>query len=153
MNSKKEKIISHCEHSINWVNNLENLSENQWRTPIAEGKWTIAEVVGHLIPWDKYFIERIPYLINESEMSPSPNIEEVNENASANSRRRSKEEIIKEFIEVRENLISKISELDDDLWEKEFSIGNKTLSLYTDFSRLVEHDELHFTQINQLLNE
>lgn len=152
MNHKKEKIISHCEDSLHWIRDLKDLSEDQWRTPIAEGKWTIAEVVGHLIPWDQYFIERIPYIIHEADRLPNPDIEEVNEKASADSTRRGKKEIIEEVMEVRKKLIVRIQELDDELWEKEFSTGHTTLSLYDDLLRIVEHDKLHFNQIKNVLN-
>lgn len=151
MNRKKEEILTHCEHSLHWVRQLKNLTEAQWRTPIAPGKWTIAEVVGHLIPWDKYFMERIPKIINEEEQLPKFDIEEINAQASAHSKSSSKEDIIHELLDIRQLLIVQLSDLDDELWEKEFHIGNDTLSLYEDLLRLVKHDEDHFDQIEQVL--
>ncbi|SIS62871.1 DinB family protein [Salimicrobium flavidum] len=151
MNRKKEEILSHCAQSLNQVHSLENLTEEQWRTPIAEGKWTIAEVVGHLIPWDKYFIGRIPKIINEEDELPYFAIEEVNGEASVHSKNSSKEKIIHEFLDVRKLLIAQISDLDDKLWEREFHVGDETFSLYEDLSRLVKHDEDHFAQIDRVL--
>ncbi|GEM_PF-2957185 len=59
----KKSIIKHYEQSLIWVKDLRNLSEEQWRKPIESGKWSVAEMIGHLTPWDTFVLEhRIPYL-------------------------------------------------------------------------------------------
>jgi len=154
MGTKKYEIIERYEHSIEWVRNLQQLSESKWRKPIAEGKWTIAEVVGHLIPWDQFVIEnRIPYFFQNKELPKSPIVSEVNGQAAHTSRIRSKEETIEAFISCRKVLLEKIQTIDDSLWGEEITIGKTKLTLYQYFSGLLEHDEHHFQQITNALSK
>jgi hypothetical protein len=149
----KSIIIVHYENSIDWVNKLNTLSENQWRTPIGKDKWTIAEVIGHLIPWDKFVInERIPYILENTILPPSLNTSEFNLKASIIAQRRSKEETIEEFILIRHQLIDTINKIDNRLWYEIFSIGTSSMSLFNYFLGLIEHDNHHFQQICKVLN-
>jgi len=128
------------------------LSEKQWRTPIDEDKWTIAEVIGHLIPWDEFVLyQRIPYLFTEISLPKSPDTEEINTEAAKDSQIQSKEQIINKFIVSRRSLINAINNLADELWLEDFIIGNSTLTLFNYFSGLIEHDEHHFAQIQKAL--
>ncbi|WP_053070488.1 DinB family protein [Alkalihalobacillus pseudalcaliphilus] len=56
MLTKKEQVLKHHQDVINFIHSLEALTEEQWRSPISIGKWTIAEVVGHLITWDEFIL-------------------------------------------------------------------------------------------------
>lgn len=153
LNEKKINIINHYEETIEWVNCLRELSEDSWGTPIEEGKWTIAEVIGHLIPWDEFVLnQRIPYLIDSVELPKSPKVELVNQQAAELSRSRSKDDTINQFIKIRKCLVAGLRDMpDDDLWEQDLFIGGKSISLRHYFAGLMEHDNHHFRQINRLL--
>ena len=152
LNEKKINIINHYEKTIEWVNRLRELSEDSWRTPIEEGKWTIAEVIGHLIPWDEFVLnQRIPYLMDTVELPKSPEVEPVNQQAAELSRSRSKDDTINQFIKIRKSLVAGLRDMPDDLWEQDLFIGGKSISLRRYFAGLMEHDQHHFRQINRLL--
>ncbi|MGM9986465.1 MAG: DinB family protein [Bacillaceae bacterium] len=152
MNEKKKHVINHYKHTIEWVEKLNSLSEEQWRTPIEKGKWTIAEVIGHLIPWDEFVVcQRLPYLVKGMGMPKSPDTQIINDQASIDSQARTKEETIKRLVESRQYLIHVINMLEDDLWEREFKIGSATLSLYPYFEALAVHDKHHFEQIERII--
>ena len=141
------------ESSVEWVRNLEDLSEAQWRTSIAKGKWTIAEIIGHLPAWDQFIIDqRLPYLFNDRTLPKGPEVNELNEQSSIESRRKSKKEIILKFITVRRSLIITINNIEDSLWDKQIEIGEHKLSLFEYLKGMVEHDEHHFNQIQQVLD-
>lgn len=62
----KHQIISHYEKAIVFVESLASITEEQWRTSIVSGKWTVAEVIGHLTPWDEFVIKhRLPFLLQK----------------------------------------------------------------------------------------
>lgn len=152
MNEAKKKILIHFEDLVGMVEDLLHLSDEQWRTPINKGKWSIAEVIGHLIPWDEFVLrQRIPFLFKETQLPKSPDTELINYQASVDSKRRTKEETIEVFIEGRRNLINAIDNLDDDLWSQDFFIGEVKLTLFSYFLSLVKHDEHHFRQIQEAL--
>ncbi|MFJ8526716.1 DinB family protein [Bacillus sp. NPDC094106] len=152
MYEKKKEIISHYEESIDWVRSLIHLSEEKWRAQIDKDKWTIAEVIGHLIPWDEFVLnQRIPYLLKGTQLPKSPNVDLINHQASIDSKIRTKGEIINRFIVVRKRLIKTINDLTDELWTQDFILGKDKISFHSYFLGLVEHDLHHYRQIQKLL--
>ncbi|MGM9925888.1 MAG: DinB family protein [Bacillus sp. (in: firmicutes)] len=55
----KEAILEHYYNSIDFVQLLHLLTECQWRSKIEGGRWSIAEIVGHLPPWDEFVLSRL----------------------------------------------------------------------------------------------
>ncbi|MGE7091480.1 DinB family protein [Lysinibacillus sp. NPDC048646] len=152
MNQDKKQILAQYEKSMTWVGSLANVTEEQWRTPIEVGKWSVAEVIGHLIPWDEFVVsKRIPFLFTEDSLPKAPNIQEMNANAANSSRLQSKEETIGKFLNGRRQLIDALHHLTDEQWQQSFHIGDSELTLFRYFSGLVEHDLHHFLQIEKVL--
>ncbi|MFC0416511.1 DinB family protein [Cytobacillus solani] len=152
MQLEKQNILLHYEQSIQWVKGLEQLSEEQWRTPIKEGKWSVAEIIGHLIPWDMFIIkDRMPYFFKDIDLPKGPDAQALNDQAASESRVRTKEETIERFAATRKTLLSALQEMNDDLWSKELIIGKSTLSLAAYFQGMVEHDNHHFEQIKNVI--
>ncbi|SOC18071.1 DinB family protein [Ureibacillus xyleni] len=152
MLKNKENLLIYFENSIDRVKRLTAITEEQWRTPIAEGKWSIAEIVGHLIPWDRYITEqRLPFLLRDKDLPNSPDVNQLNQQAATLSRMKTKGEIIEEFIANRRKLIIAINNIPVEIWEKEFMIGSSTLTLYNYLLGIIEHDEHHFEQIQSAL--
>ena len=153
MYKDKIGIINHYEASIEWVESLRKLPEEKWRIQIDKGKWTIVEVIGHLIPWDEFVLkQRIPYLLKATQLSPSPDAEIINQKAAKESRNRSKDETIELFVVIRKSLIEALHDVPDELWTREniFNRKNK-ISLNNYFLGLIEHDNHHFRQIKRVL--
>ncbi len=148
MYKEEMDVITHYKKSIELVNQLRGLSEDKWRTPIEEGKWTIAEIIGHLIPWDEFVLnQRIPYLFTKAQLPASPDAELVNQQAAKLSRCRSMEETIDLFIDRRNRLIKALSDLPREIWTKDLFVNRKNISLNLYFEGLIEHDVHHFKQI------
>lgn len=153
MNKHKENILNHILKSIEFVKSLENLSENEWRTQIGEGKWTIAEIIGHFAPWDEFVIKyRIPQMILDKELPKGPDLEKTNSKSASISRNESKQETINKFIAKRKELYEAIQDVPDNCWEKKFSLGKTEISLYDYLNGLAEHDHHHFKQIKNTLS-
>ncbi|WP_050616538.1 DinB family protein [Bacillus testis] len=152
MYKDKLDIINHYEASIDWVKRLRELPEERWRTQVDQDKWTIAEIIGHFIPWDEFVIrQRIPYLFKDAQLPASPDAELVNQQAAEESRNRSKDETIDLFIVNRESLVRSLYDLPDELWTQDLFKRKKKISLIDYFSGLVAHDYHHFRQIQRVL--
>ena len=144
----KHQIISHYERSIVFVESLSNITEEQWRTSIGPGKWTVSEVIGHLTPWDEFVVnQRLPFLFTEESLPKGPTVEELNTSAARNSRAQRKEETIANFINQRQQLIDALYQIVDKQWQQPFTIGASELTLCGYFASLVDHDLHHFSQI------
>ncbi len=154
LHQNKEEILMHLENSVEWVKNLEKLTESQWKTPIAKGKWTIAEVIGHFPAWDQFVLEeRLPYLFNSVALPKGPDVDELNHQSSKVSKAKTKEEVISAFIAARRSLIIGINNVADELWETPLRIGDTSLKLTDYLKGVVEHDHHHFKQIEEVLEE
>ncbi|MFB8733733.1 hypothetical protein ACEQPO_06520 [Bacillus sp. SL00103] len=41
----------HYEHTLEWAQSLTEVNiEEEWRSAIADGKWSIAEIIAHFVP-------------------------------------------------------------------------------------------------------
>lgn len=148
----KHQIISHYERSIVFVESLANITEEQWRTPLEPGKWTVAEVIGHLTPWDEFVVkQRLPFLFIEESLPKGPDVEEMNASAARDSRTQSKEETIANFIKQRQQLMDALYQIVDKQWQQPFKIGTTELTFHGYIASLVEHDLYHFSQIQKVL--
>ncbi len=154
MHKGKIEIMNHYKKSIDWVNKLREITDEKWRTPIEKGIWTAAEIIGHLVPWDEFVLKhRIPHLFTNAQLPVSPDAELVNQKAAKLSRVQSRKETIDLFIENRNNLIKKLSDLQDDLWIQDLFINGNRMSLYLYLKGLIEHDIHHFKQIQIMMDE
>ncbi|MCL1697183.1 DinB family protein [Lysinibacillus sp. BPa_S21] len=152
MYDHKHQIISHYERSIVFVESLADITEEQWRTPIEPGKWSVAEIIGHLTPWDAFVLnQRLPFLFTKESLPKGPDVEEMNTNAARNSRAQSKEETIADFIRQRRQLIDALYQIVDQQWQQPFTIGASELTLHRYFASLVDHDLHHFSQVREFL--
>lgn len=148
----KHQIISHYEKAIVFVESLASITEEQWRTSIAPGKWTVAEVIGHLTPWDEFVVkQRLPFLFTGESLPKGPTVEELNTSAAKDSRAQSKEETIANFIKQRQQLIDALYRIVDEQWRQPFTIGDSELTLSSYFASLVDHDLHHFSQVRKFL--
>lgn len=148
----KHHIISHYERSIVFVECLANITEEQWRTSIEPGKWTVAEIIGHLTPWDEFVVkQRLPFLFTEESLPKGPDVEEMNASAARDSRTQSKEETIANFINQRQQLMDAIDQIVDKQWQQTFTIGASELTLYSYLASLADHDLHHFSQLQKVL--
>ncbi|WP_286923435.1 MULTISPECIES: DinB family protein [Lysinibacillus] len=148
----KNQILIHYEKSLQFVEGLLHLTEEQWRSPIEPGKWTVAEVIGHLAPWDEFvYQQRLPYLLADEILPKGPNAEDINTHAAKESRLKSKEETIEQFLQSRNLLMGAIQQIEDQKWLQSLKIGVSELTLLSYFTGLIDHDLHHFSQIQKVL--
>lgn len=149
MSITKEELLKHNRHMSLWVQSLNELSDEKWRKPIAENKWTVAEIISHLSAWDLFIFEHRLAIQNE-DFPSSPEVEKFNSNAADYARKHSKETILNEFSKNRQKLIEWIEKQDVQKLQTPF-YRNLTILQY--LSGFIEHDIHHQKQIlNALLN-
>ena len=152
MQQSKEKIIESYIESIQYVNMFMTIPNDVVRQPIAHGKWSIVEIIGHLIAWDEIVLEkRMPYILSDQPLPLLPFVELINEQAAKEAFSRSPLEVFGKFIFTRKALIRQIERLNEDSWIREFKINHSTLTFASYFSGLIQHDKHHFQQCNDYL--
>ncbi|WP_325166657.1 DinB family protein [Viridibacillus soli] len=119
---------------------------------MEKSKWSVCEIVGHLIPWDKFILEkRLPYLLIPNSVLVKPNVQQMNSRAAFESLNMMKEEVIKQFSQTRLKLVNEMKKIPAEEFNKVFSIGASVLTVAEYFNGLIEHDLHHFQQINVFL--
>jgi hypothetical protein len=154
--SVEEKMDDPIERLSGWPQALEKINTDQadeYFAPLAEGKWSKAAMIAHILFWDQFFLEeRLPFMVKGTALSrlSSDDVEEINQKAwdYADSGIALKQ-LIGEAISQRERLIHYLE--DKDL-STTFTIGGKVLSLEEYTRSEAEHDEHHIRQLGPPAN-
>ncbi len=84
---------------------VEDLKDDQLTYSYGEGKWTIAEVLVHLIDTERIFQYRA-FRISRNDMTPLPGFDQDEYIAECECSQRTKEDILYEYLTVRDASIS-----------------------------------------------
>lgn len=79
---------------------VQDLNEEQLTYSYGEGKWSIAEVLVHIIDTERIFQYRA-FRISRNDMTPMPGFEQDDYIMESESNQRSKEDILSEYLSVR----------------------------------------------------
>ncbi|REE94400.1 putative damage-inducible protein DinB [Paenibacillus taihuensis] len=140
------------ESYIPFAASLRQLSDDEWVTPLAPGKWSTREIMAHMMLWDRHFMNEAIAPIAEGKplTYKQSDFNLFNGNAAAYSKTISREELINGCIAVREELVTLLKSLNDAQKEEEYRDGNGnpfTILFYLE--DFVEHDAHHRGQIVQ----
>lgn len=148
----KDETIFHLVETIGYIESLQDVPEEVWRKPINDGKWSLAELLGHFAPWDRFVTEqRIPYILKGEILPKAPNADELNAHSAHQSRNKPIESIIQEFASARMEQRKILKSLNESYWEQTISIGSNVINLSNYFKGLAEHDIHHFKEIEEFL--
>ncbi|WP_165921064.1 DinB family protein [Paenibacillus albiflavus] len=138
----------------NWIDYLDQLREVDqaiWLKPIAEGKWSVAAIVAHIMWWDRYFLEiRLEGMI-KGEQLPRSQVDAQAMNQAAEQYAHSgiaKDTLIDEAKQQRLGLIQYLTDVQ---LNTQFHIGERTMTICDYIIGQCEHDTHHMDQIQQFL--
>ncbi|WGU96356.1 DinB family protein [Paenibacillus dendritiformis] len=145
MNEKSQLLEKFSE----WNRFVLQIAEMEWQTPIDEGKWTIHDIVSHMMLWDKYFYEEAIYPIaNGKQVTVSHlDFDAFNREAIEYGKTLTKDELIALTTRYRNMLVDTIQRLDDDTFSREYAEGKFTVKTY--LQDFIRHDQHHITQIEE----
>lgn len=151
MTLTKQTLLTHYQDTMEFVRSLEHISEEAWRRPYAEGKWTVAEIIGHLSPWDRFLVaERLPFILADEPFRVKPDSQAVNEEAAKMSREQQRILTIDEFLVSRDRLHRAVELIPEERLADTFTSKGKTISLLDFLGAMMQHDLHHRAQIEQV---
>ncbi|WP_260862492.1 DinB family protein [Bacillus pumilus] len=154
MTLNKETVIDHYEHFLEWVQSLADVTDEEWRRAIADGKWSIAEIIAHFVPWDEFILhDRLKEFWKDRALCKAPDVHEMNRQSAERARHEKRSETIGRFIAVRTELLQEMKKIEASRWTTPFLIGQIELTLSSYFQGLIEHDIHHMKQITKLLSQ
>ena len=123
-------------------------------TEIAPGKWSIHDLVAHIMMWDRNFVENTgPRLLagHSVLLAEDTDGQAFNDRAAAYGRTLDHQKLLDEAIRYRSELLTQLSQLPTEAFEKS-PIADAALSLATFLQQMfVSHDQHHMTQIESYL--
>ena len=99
-----------------WVDLLQSIPEDQWNYAYAEGKWTIKELVQHVIDAERIFSYRA-LRIARKDQTPLPAFDENAYAPASKAERRTKKDLVEETEIVRRSTIKLFESFDDEQLE------------------------------------
>ena len=154
MPKSTSKMIEEFKAFITFVNSLNSIDEEYWNKPLSEGKWSMKDVISHIMLWDKYYYEGAIQKIKHGEALTVKhlNYDEFNAKARDYAKSQSKDKIIDQFIEYREKIIADITELTEEEYTKKYKNGDKRVFTIRGYVRSFSlHDKGHGKQIKEYL--
>src|SRR4030042_3552490 len=107
---------------------FEQINEDKSNYSYAEGKWSIKEVLGHLIDTEIIFGTRA-LRIARNDKTHLPGFDENEFTANANFNSLSFTNLLELFILIRKSTIGLFKTFSDDMWIRRGTVDNKILSV------------------------
>lgn len=107
---------------------LQNVDEDKWALRYAEGKWSIKEVVQHLIDAERIFSYRA-LCIARGERASLPGFDENSYAANSKAGNRRKDELISEFETLRQSTVQLFASFDDEQLKSTGIANNNSVSV------------------------
>ncbi|MBE7123861.1 DinB family protein [Bacillus cereus] len=158
----ENKIINDFKDYAIWITTLKEMKEEWWTVPISEGKWTVGEIVSHIMNWDDYLLRETLSSVRDGQGMEFPDFDTYNKLASTYAKSGiSKIKLIEEAQAKRELLVKELSLLSTGKLKKHVTANGvlycphtgMPYSLIYIISEFVDHDNHHKRQIINFLSE
>lgn len=114
----------------------------------AEGKWTIKEILGHLIDAERIFAYRA-LRFSRNDSTPLPGFDEDAYVPQSNAANRSMEHLLKEYAAVREASITFFESITEEMSLRQSSSNGKTVSVRAFGYMIQGHQQHHIDVIGE----
>jgi uncharacterized damage-inducible protein DinB len=114
----------------------------------AEGKWSIRDVIGHMIDAERIFTYRA-LRIARGDATPLPGFEQNDYVAAAGSNSRTIASLVEELAAVRESTVQLFQSLPDDAWVRRGVASGKEISVRAMAYIVAGHARHHFSVLRE----
>jgi uncharacterized damage-inducible protein DinB len=150
------KLLADLESYTVFLDNHRETDSEVWFSPIAEGKWSIHDIVSHIMMWDRHFLSESMRSIEAGEMVPlqeEGDYQTFNDRAVALGHRMGKTQLIDEAIRFRSELVARLRRLEAAAFTAPPASGRgMTLKAFLQ-QMFVDHDRHHVGQIQSYLSQ
>jgi hypothetical protein len=148
--------ISVYRQFIEWTDTLQELDNTIWFKPIKDGKASIAEIISHLMNWDRFLISDIIPKITNGNGIVFPEFDSFNSLAYQYAKSGvSKNQLLREFSSARLELTDILEKLDPEHLVRNVTANGAThcphtgtaYSLLYIIHEFIDHDDHHKEQV------
>ncbi|MBU9723291.1 MULTISPECIES: DinB family protein [Bacillaceae] len=158
--SEERNIIHSFGEFSTWLSTLEDLDETLWSKPISEGKWSVSEIVAHIMNWDHHLLFEVIPSVREGKGMEFPECDPFNKKASDYAKSGvSQAKLLKEVRYKRELLVKELHTVPTVMLNKPLTVNGEThcphtglpYSLIVITHHFIYHDQHHQKQITEFL--
>jgi len=149
INTVSENVLGELEHQItSFPKFLKLVPDEKAYYAYAEGKWTVKEVVGHMIDTERIMAYRA-LRIARNDTTPMASFEENDYVANASFNDRSLQELSDEFAAVRAANVYFFKSLTSDVYDRKGTASEKIVSVRALLYIIVGHVNHHWRIIEE----
>lgn len=156
MTAEIKELLQSFKEWINFVQSLQGISEEIWNSSMEPGKWTIKDIVCHIMLWDNYFYDEAIHKIAAGEAITLKhiNFDEFNGKAMEYAKKITTEDLIEKTIAYREKLVADIESLSEEAINQNYIDGDGNVFHVPQYLKdFIWHDQHHMTPMAKYLNQ
>ena len=127
---------------------LKDIVWEKWDVAYGEGKWTLAEVVLHILDAERIFAYRA-LRIARGDDTPLPGFEQDDYVPNSGAALRTPASIVDEFVAVREATVHLFKNFSDDMWERRGTASGAEVTVRALAYIIAGHAEHHIRVIRE----
>jgi len=108
---------------------LKTVPEEKWSYRYAEGKWSIRQVVQHIIDAERIFCNRALVIARKDKTTSLTSFDQDEYEATSKADNRTKDDLISELAAVQQSSIKFFRSFDDEQLQTRGTIGNYTIDV------------------------
>ena len=144
----KDIVLSLQQNFEETLSFYKSIPEEKWLFSYADGKWTIKEIIQHLLDTERVFAYRaLCFSRKDSVELPGFDQDEYLINSDANSR--SKESLIEEYVSIRNATITLFNSFSEEMFLQIGVASNSPLSVRAAGYIIVGHEKHHCNIIKE----
>jgi hypothetical protein len=135
--------------ALELISALESIPEERGGFRYAEGKWTIREMIGHMIDAERIFSYRALRMAR-GDATPLAGFEQADYVATAGSDRRTLKDLVAELRVVRESTIQLFASLPEEAWTRRGVASGNEVSVRAIAYVIAGHTRHHLKALREL---
>ncbi|OAB47029.1 DinB family protein [Paenibacillus antarcticus] len=149
----RDQLLEQFSEWIGCIMKLNEYDEDVWNEEIAERKWTLREIVSHMMLWDKYFFETaIEKIYKEEKLTIiHQDFDEFNDNAKEYGKRTNIKQLIEQSMNIREQIIQHIRKLSEEAYLASYLDSGEPFHIPQYLQDFIWHDQHHMGQLNDFI--
>jgi uncharacterized damage-inducible protein DinB len=153
--TNSQLLIEQLQNLTSFLISLRRIDGTVWTDHITQGKWSVSDIVAHIMAWDKNFLEKIiPKLLRREQvmLEEDTDVQGFNNRAVEYGRTLNQEQLLDKAIFYRSQIVSQLKNLPEDAFSTTVPATNSfTLSSFLQ-NMFVSHDTHHKKQIKEYLS-
>lgn len=152
MADKQNEVLDQFSDFLLWVESLKVTAKDVWLKPVSTGKWSLREILTHIMNWDRNSLEMMVPNMSEGADLFFVDIEQHNQEAAVIAQSyNSLDALIDDLIDTRKQLLDLLAEKYD--VTTQFTIDNYSFTYEKFVHIFIHHDEHHKSQIEAFLEQ